>query len=254
MRKREINIGDVFGDWTIIDLNCKSKHGARYVKCRCKCGIEKEVILSGLLHGKTTCCKSCSKRKQTKVLKKGDKFKSWTVVEGPIYMNSTAYYKVRCECGTETYKLPVELLYTNRDFCCEKCAHKRSMYNITIKNGRIGDLTKTEYTRLKRSAEARKIPFEVTMEYLWNTFLQQNHTCAVTGDYLSNINEASLDRINSKLGYIENNIQWVTKQANLSKHVMSMDQLYDFCKKVLRHANQQPSQPLTKLEGSETNG
>ena len=58
MRKREINIGDVFGDWTIIDLNCESRNKARYVKCRCKCGVEKEVILSGLLHNKTTCCKS----------------------------------------------------------------------------------------------------------------------------------------------------------------------------------------------------
>lgn len=34
---------------------------------------------------------------------------------------------------------------------------------------------------------------------------------------------------------------------------MSMNQLYDFCKKVLQHANQQPNQPLTKLKGSETN-
>lgn len=35
---------------------------------------------------------------------------------------------------------------------------------------------------------------------------------------------------------------------------MTMEELYDFCKKVLNHANQQPSQGLTTLEGSETNG
>jgi hypothetical protein len=34
---------------------------------------------------------------------------------------------------------------------------------------------------------------------------------------------------------------------------MTMEELKLFCKKVLNHANQQPSQPLTKLEGSETN-
>lgn len=45
--------------------------------------------------------------------------------------------------------------------------------------------------------------------------------------------------------------KWV--QANVSKHTMTMDELYQFCKDVLNHANQQPSQPLTKLEGSETN-
>lgn len=46
---------------------------------------------------------------------------------------------------------------------------------------------------------------------------------------------------------------WVTYQANVSKHTMTMEQLYEFCRKVLNYANQQPSQPLTKLEGSETN-
>ena len=53
--------------------------------------------------------------------------------------------------------------------------------------------------------------------------------------------------------YSEGNVQWVTYRANVSKHTMSMNELYEFCKKVLNYANQQPSQPLTKLEGSETN-
>lgn len=35
---------------------------------------------------------------------------------------------------------------------------------------------------------------------------------------------------------------------------MTMEELYNFCRKVLNHANQQPSQGLTTLEGSETNG
>jgi hypothetical protein len=34
---------------------------------------------------------------------------------------------------------------------------------------------------------------------------------------------------------------------------MTMPQLYEFCKKVLNHANQHPSKDLTTLEGSETN-
>lgn len=80
----------------------------------------------------------------------------------------------------------------------------------------------------------------------------ESNLCYYWGLY-PNIEEASLDRIDSSKGYIEGNVQWVTQQANLSKHVMTMEQLYEFCRKVLNHANQQPSQPLTKLEGSETN-
>lgn len=130
---------------------------------------------------------------------------------------------------------------------------KRKIFTNTLKNGRIGDLTLTEHTRLRRSAEKRGYVFDVSIKYLWDLFQKQKQICAITGDYISNITEASLDRIDSNIGYIEGNVQWVTYQANVSKHIMSMEELLEFCKKVLNHANQQPNQPLTKLEGSETN-
>ena len=58
----------------------------------------------------------------------------------------------------------------NHYFQCEKCAHKENLINIKIKNGMVGDLSLTEYTRLKRSAEKRGYSFEVSIEYLWNLF------------------------------------------------------------------------------------
>lgn len=42
-------------------------------------------------------------------------------------------------------------------------------------------------------------------------------------------------------------------KLNVGDKFGGMDQLYTFCRKVLNHANQQASQPLTKLEASETN-
>lgn len=72
-------------------------------------------------------------------------------------------------------------------------------------------------------------------------FQKQNQICAITGDRIENIEDASLDRIDSSKGYIEGNVQWVTYRANVSKHTMSMNELYEFCKKVLNYANQQPS-------------
>ena len=61
---------------------------------------------------------------------------------------------------------------------------------------------------------------------------------------LDDINKSSLDRIDSNKPYIEGNVQWVTVQANRSKHTLSMQELYEFCQKVLNHANQQPSQEI----------
>lgn len=253
MEKLKLNVGDKFGEWTVIDTNRFSKNGHTYVQCQCSCGTIKDVASTALLRGKTSSCKSCSARRRTTKLEIGSKYKHWTILKGPIYRDSTAYYKVRCDCGTEAYKLPIELLYKNREFQCEKCAQKERALQTTLTNGRVGDLTLTEHTRLRRSAEKRGYSFEVSIEYLWNLFQKQKQICAITGDYIPSIEEASLDRIDSSKGYVEGNVQWVTQQANLSKHIMTMKQLYEFCRKVLNHANQQPSQPLTKLEGSETN-
>lgn len=241
MRKLDIKIGDKFGDWTVINTEVPSRNKSRYIECQCKCGVINEINASSLRTRKSSSCKSCAKRKTTTMLNIGDKYKHWTILEGPIYQNSTAYYKVSCDCGSECLKLPIEIINPNRFFQCEKCSHKENMNNIKNKNGQVGELTLTEHTRLRRSANKRSYSFEVSIEYLWNLFQDQKQICAITGDVIPNIKEASLDRIDSSLGYIEGNVQWVTQQANLSKHVMTMEELYEFCKKVLNHANQQPS-------------
>lgn len=129
----------------------------------------------------------------------------------------------------------------NKSFACHTCAGQSRKEAFTLKNGRIGELTLTRYHKLQKSADRRNLPFEVSMEYLWKLFESQEHICAITGDLIKHLKTASLDRIDSNKGYVEGNVQWVTYQANVSKHKMSMEQLYDFCRKVLSHANQQPS-------------
>lgn len=254
MNKLDIKVGDKFGEWTVIDIDRFSKHGHTYVQCKCSCGNIKDIASTALKRGKTSKCKKCAARSKTTQLQVGSSIKDWTILEGPVYVNSTAYYKVQCKCGKVLYKLPLELLDSNKYFCCDDCAHVKNMEKIRKQNGQIGDLTKTMFTRIKRAAEARKIKFDVTMGFLWNLFLEQERLCAITGDRIDHIGNASLDRIDSTGEYTEGNVQWVTKQANLSKHVMSMKELYEFCQKVLNHANQQPSTSLTTCEGSETNG
>lgn len=160
---------------------------------------------------------------------------------------------MQCECGTTKWVQANELTNPNRNFKCAKCAAKERGAAQAERNGKVGELTLTRFTKLQRSAEKRNIEFLVSLEYLSNLFESQNHTCAITGRQINSLDEASLDRIDSSRGYIEGNVQWTTYQANVSKHIMTMEELYQFCKDVLNHANQQPSQPLTKLEGSETN-
>ena len=167
--------------------------------------------------------------------------------------NKSVVWKCQCDCGNTRWIQGNELSNPNKCFECQQCAAIKRGNKQTLSNGRIGDLTLTRYTKLKKSAKDREISFEVSIEFLWNLFISQKQICAITGDYIKSIKNASLDRIDSTKNYTEDNVQWVTKQANVSKHIMSMESLYEFCNKVINHANQQPSTPLTKCEGSETN-
>ena len=254
MKKLNCNVNQAFGYWVVIDNNPIVKNGHTYVKVKCKCGKEEEKCLSDLINGRTTGCKSCKAQERSKVIINiGDKFKNWTVIKIGRNSRKVLTYFCTCSCGNTRWFEKSELVNPNRSFTCHICAEKSRAENTTLKNGRVGELTLTRYTKLKNSAIKRGYSFDISIEYLWNLFLQQKQICAITGDYIPTIQEASLDRIDSSKGYIEDNVQWVTYQANVSKHIMSMNELYEFCKKVLNHANQQPSTPLTKCEGSETN-
>ena len=254
MKKSTCKLGDQFGDWSIIDETTFTKGGHTYVKAQCKCGKIEDKCLSDLRNGRSKSCRSCAAQSRSRQIKIGDKYKHWTVINGPqTTEHQCVVWECQCDCGNTRWIQGNELTNPNKCFQCARCAAKERGAIQAERNGKVGELTLTRYTKLQRSAETRNISFNISMEYLWNLFEYQNHTCAITGDYIPSITEASLDRIDSNGNYEEGNVQWVTYQANVSKHTMSMNELYEFCKKVLNHANQQPSQPLTKLEGSETN-
>ena len=233
MKKLTSNIGDVFGDWTVIG-NPYSKHGHTYVKVKCKCGKESDLCLSDLKNKRVTSCKNCAaqKRGHMSEIKIGDKIKHWIVIDGPQIKNNTVQFKVQCDCGTsERWIQPNELLNPNKCFCCQKCAHKYNTQKLML----------SQYNKIKHCAEIRNIKFMVSLQYLQELWNKQNHKCAITGQKIDNIRNASLDRIDSTKDYVQGNVQWTTVRANLSKHTMTMEELYNFCKQVLNHANQQLS-------------
>lgn len=256
MKKLNCEVGEKFGYWEVVDNTPIVKNGHTYVKVRCKCGKEEEKCLSDLKNGRSTGCRSCKARERSQEIKIGQKYKHWIVISGPQVNNRhKIMWQVKCDCGLSepVWKSAWEITTPTKCQQCCKCGPIVQGNNLAIKNGKVGDLTLGRFNKIKRSAKSRDIEFNLTIEYLWNLFQEQRQLCAITEDYIYNIEEASLDRINSSEGYIEGNVQWVTQQANLSKHVMTMEQLYEFCRKVLNHANQQPSQSLTTLKGSETN-
>lgn len=100
------------------------------------------------------------------------------------------------------------------------------------------EITGRYWCAIKNSAQDRGLEFDITIEYVWKLFISQNRKCFFTGYELcfselsteNNKQTASLDRIDSSKGYIEDNVQWVHKDINFMKGAASNDKFIQRCK------------------------
>jgi hypothetical protein len=83
------------------------------------------------------------------------------------------------------------------------------------------------------------VPVINTLDDLLEQWINQNNICPYTGVTLIHpirvkdeglIYMASLDRIDSSIGYLKGNIQFISVAANLAKNNMSHEQMIVFCK------------------------
>ncbi|WP_414624649.1 hypothetical protein [Calothrix sp. CCY 0018] len=101
---------------------------------------------------------------------------------------------------------------------------------------------------MKKSAKHRKHECSVTLADLKQLWEKQKGICPYTGwkllllpsttDYqnaILTIDRASVDRIDSSLGYIPENIQFVAVIANFAKNIFSEQDLIKFCIDVYRY-------------------
>jgi hypothetical protein len=49
------------------------------------------------------------------------------------------------------------------------------------------------------------------------------------------LGNASLDRIDSSIGYVEGNVAWVYKPINIMKQTLNSAEFIDLCKKIANH-------------------
>lgn len=133
------------------------------------------------------------------------------------------YYNCKClKCGIHKHVL-AQNLKNKRSQQCQSC-RKVEMFKG------IEELSGTYLIFLQHSAKKRNLEFNLTKEYLWKIYIQQNRKCALSGiniefctkhfsqpKYFTAHQTASLDRIDSTKGYIEGNVQWVHKNVNQMK-------------------------------------
>ena len=137
-----------------------------------------------------------------------------------------------CECGVQTKVLAGNLL--DKNVPIRSCGCSRVLVNSDWKI-----IPPYQWNTIKTHAKNRGLPFTITKEYAEDLFLKQNKCCNLSGKELKfgrakirTETTASLDRIDSDIGYIDGNVQWVHKIVNIAKHTSKNWDFIEMCKLV----------------------
>ena len=166
----------------------------------------------------------------------GQIFTYWTILSREENLKGRSMWLCKCKCGEEKIVIGSNLTNESSKSCgCLQKETKNSQWTG------VGEISGGYwYEHVIRSANGSKGRKEkecnITKEYMWDLFLLQNRKCALSGIELSFPNHgkdssytASIDRIDSSLGYIEGNVQWVHKDINIMKNKFDQAHFINLC-------------------------
>lgn len=108
-----------------------------------------------------------------------------------------------------------------------------------------GEISGDYWGQVKKHAENKKREMSVSIEAAWQKYLEQGRKCALSGLPLTferhskkrtKGQTASLDRIDSRFGYTDGNVQWVHKIVQKMKTDLPQDVFIEYCAAVAKEA------------------
>lgn len=114
--------------------------------------------------------------------------------------------------------------------CCEV---KSRSGDLNARWAGYRDISGVYFSQIKTGASKRNLNFNISIQDMQTQWDNQNGKCALSGQALSfKSKTASLDRIDSALGYEKSNIQWIHKTLNWMKRNMPESEFIYMCKAV----------------------
>jgi len=143
-----------------------------------------------------------------------------------------------CECGNSKDVLSTHLLSKRTVSCGCWIKHGKEHKQWTG----CGDLSGQFWGTIKWNAQKSKwrtiLEFNLTIQEAWDLFVAQQGKCALSGLPIrlpkrwNDSGNASLDRIDSDVGYTKSNVQWVHKDINRMKNMYDQDYFISLCRLV----------------------
>lgn len=229
--------GNKYGMLTAISkIRVEKGKGAIWL-FKCDCGNEVEKVgsyvdrMEGALH-----C-GCSRKTFTQTKnEKGKRYGKLLVLEySGIDDKQRAMWLCKCDCGSEEIYSGYVLRRGKTHCGCVK----KDPLNVHSWKG-VGEIPQSYFSSVENNAKIRKLDFDITIEDMWDKFLEQNGVCALSGQTMlpplaknnKNPLKSSLDRISSDKGYVKDNIQWVVIDVNNMKSNLTEEYFVRLCKLV----------------------
>lgn len=166
----------------------------------------------------------------------GKQFGQWTVLKRVPAKTKRPRWQVQCTCSVVDVKCAYSLIF-NTSTKCRKCQGASKKGDLSPKWVGVGEISGRMMSRLRGSAKrlGRTLPMEVDAAYLNSIWLEQARRCKYSGLPLTMGVDASLDRIDSTLGYVKGNVQWVHKTVNYMKWDTSEEEFLFMVTNIYKH-------------------
>lgn len=242
-KRLRVNIGDKFQELTAIKEQSIDKNGNSICQFQCSCGKVKTLKLNYVITSKVKTC-GCSKNNRGLDNKS---FKDLTgMIFGDLKVNkyvgfneSSGRHQWECVCQCQrTCIVNGGALTIGNTKTCGCSRRRKGKLNSSFKG--FEEISMGKWLHIISHAKSRGLEFNITIEYGWKLFIDQNRKCKLSGLPIGfqsrDIKQtASLDRIDSSKGYIEGNVQWLHKHINKMKWDFKEDEFINYCKLIVNN-------------------
>lgn len=224
--------GQTFGGYTVLGKDPSKLPKTEWI-CQCICGKVRNIRSSKLLLDPPSGCIDCFNKNQIEDIV-GQVFGDYTVIK---YVKSNKFRQTewlcKCKCGFEKI-LWRQHLTQNLVEKCKACRNRDKWSGHEL-------VPPSTFNAIAAKAQERNIIFDVGIDYLSDLLLEQDLKCALTGldIYLADTKlmhkshqTASLDRIDSLIGYLLDNVQWIHKDINWMKWDLQQEIFIEYCRLV----------------------
>jgi len=166
----------------------------------------------------------------------GEQHGLFRVFERVFVKNKKVYWQAQCLGCKAIYILAADVIKNNINGC-QYCARKNRPKGIESLSWQGGKFIPAKFlSNVARGARRRGITCQLSIKELDDLWEKQDGRCAYTNRELTLTSEgtASLDRIDSSIGYKLDNVQFVHKTVNVMKWALPEEEFFKFIEEIYK--------------------